>query len=75
MIRIVVRGVWLLDDGRRITRTVHRFVLADPKDEERVAIIYGELIEEINAIGHEFPEGHADLVEVLGALRLWENQQ
>lgn len=75
MIRIIVRGVWHLADGRRITRAVHRYVLADPKDEERAAIVYDALLEEVQAIGHDFPKGHAELEPMLGAVRLWENQK
>ncbi|MCA1667799.1 MAG: hypothetical protein LC793_10505 [Thermomicrobia bacterium] len=35
-------------------------------DDERKAVLAYELIEELKHAGHDFPEGNAVLVEVLG---------
>ena len=52
--RLIVRGIFQFPDGRRLTRTVTRRVTGDPKDEERLAIVYQELLEELHS-GYPFP--------------------
>ncbi len=61
-----VRGIFALADGRRITRTVRWDGAIDPDDEERKAVLAYELIETLEHGGHDFREGHAMLVELLG---------
>ena len=46
--RLIVRGIFQLPNGRRLTRTVTRRVTGDAKDEERVATAYQELLEELH---------------------------
>lgn len=65
-VRVWVRDIWLLPDGRQITRTVSREIACEPGDEERVLIALDALMEELRAEGHMFPQGLARLVEVLG---------
>lgn len=64
--RIWVRGIRQLPDGRQITRTVGREVPCEPGDVEHVLIALDALAEELAENGHRFPEGHGWLVEVLG---------
>jgi hypothetical protein len=61
-----VRGVFRLDTGRMITRTVRAAAAITADDEERKAVLAYELIEELEHAGHDFPEGRAVLVELLG---------
>ncbi len=65
-VHLWVRGVFLLDDGHRITRTVRSEVEIASDDQERKAILTYELIEELGHAGHAFPEGRGVLVELLG---------
>lgn len=67
-IRVWIRAVWRLPDGREITRTVKRDVAGDPKDDEHRAILFHELLEELRAVGCDFPEGHGALIEILGTM-------
>ena len=67
--RIWIRGVFRLDSGRTITRTVRRDYTLFPGDDERPALVYHELIEEVTTAGWDFPEGHGTLVEILGAMQ------
>lgn len=66
--RLIVRGIFEFPDGRRLTRTVTRRVTGDPENEERVAIVYQELLEELHA-GYSFREGQGILIEIIGAAR------
>lgn len=66
--RLIVRGIFRLPDGHQITRTVVRDIDGDPAGDERLAIAYQELLEELRATGHAFREGRATLVELLGAM-------
>ncbi len=61
------RAVFVLPDGKRLTRTVRSDVLLEANDEERKAVLAYEMIEEFENVGHDFPEGRALLVELLGA--------
>lgn len=61
-----VRGVFVLPDGKRLTRTVRSDVAIAPDDGERKAVLAYEMIEELQHAGHDFPEGRAVLVELLG---------
>jgi hypothetical protein len=61
-----VRGVFVLPDGKRLTRTVRSDVRLAVNDEERTAVLAYELIEKLEHAGHDFPEGRAVLVELLG---------
>lgn len=61
-----VRGVFLLTNGRRVTRTVRSEISIAADDEERKAVLAYELIEELEHAGHDFTEGHGALVELLG---------
>ncbi|MDQ6832444.1 MAG: hypothetical protein M3008_03505 [Chloroflexota bacterium] len=61
-----VRGVFRLESGREITRTVRWDGAIDPDDEERKAVLAYELIETLEHGGHDFREGHAMPVELLG---------
>jgi len=61
-----VRGVFRLGTGRLITRTVRAAAAMAADDEERKAVLAYELIEELEHAGHDFPEGRAVLVELLG---------
>jgi hypothetical protein len=36
-------------------------------DDERPANVLNELWEELRTVGHDFPEGHGTLVEILGS--------
>lgn len=63
-----MRGTWRLGSGREITRTVKREVVGDPHDAERRAVVFHEFMEELQASGHDFPEGRGALVAVLGTL-------
>lgn len=65
--RLIVRGIFQFPKGRRLTRTVTRTVTGDPKDDERVAIVYQELLGELRA-GYAFREGRGVLLEILGSL-------
>jgi hypothetical protein len=67
--RIWIRAVFQLADGRTITRTVRRNFILYPGDDERHALVWHELTEELQAPEWDFPEGHGTLVEVLGSLR------
>ena len=60
-----VRGIFRLPNGRLMTRTVRAAAIA-ADDEERKAVLAYELIEELQHAGHDVPEGHALLVELLG---------
>ncbi len=61
-----VRGVFVLPAGKRLTRTVRSDVAIAADDEERKAVLAYEMIEELQHAGHDFPEGRALLVELLG---------
>ncbi len=61
-----VRSIFALADGRRITRTVRWDGAIAPDDEEGKAVLAYELIETLEQGGHDFREGHAVLVELLG---------
>ncbi|MGI8961534.1 MAG: hypothetical protein ACR2IV_17590 [Bryobacteraceae bacterium] len=50
-----------------MTRAVTLRVTGDPTDEERVAIVYQELLEELYA-GYQFREGKGALIEILGSI-------
>lgn len=67
-VNIWARGVYELPGGRWITRTVRQQVILDPEDatQERIAIALLELVDKLRAAGHDFPEGHGVLVELLG---------
>lgn len=67
-INVWARGVFQLASGRQMTRTVRKQVTLDPEDvtRERIAIALAELVDELRGVGHEFPEGHGVLVELLG---------
>jgi hypothetical protein len=66
--RVWIRGVFQLSNGRQITRTVRRDFILQSGDNERPAIVFNALWEELQAVGHDFPEGHGTLVEILGSL-------
>ncbi len=61
-----VRGVFRLESGREITRTVRWDGEVAADDEERKAVLAYELIETLEHGGHDFREGHVMLVELLG---------
>ncbi len=61
-----VRGIFRLADGRLMTRTVRAAAAIAADDAERKAVLAYELVEELQHAGHNFPEGHAVLVELLG---------
>ncbi len=61
-----VRGIFALADGRRITRTVRWDGEIAADDDERKAVVAYELIETLEHAGHDFREGHAVMVELLG---------
>ncbi len=61
-----VRGVFRLPSGRMMTRTVRAAAAIAADDEERKAVLAYDLIEELTHAGHDFPEGRALLVELLG---------
>jgi hypothetical protein len=67
-IRTWIRARWQFADGRLMTRTVKRAIAGDPEDTERRAVALYELLAELPAIGHDFPEGHGVLIEVLGTI-------
>jgi hypothetical protein len=67
-VRVWVRAVWRLRDGREITRTVKREIEGDPDDGERRAIVLREFVEELQATGCTFREGRGALVQVLGTI-------
>lgn len=67
--RLIVRGIFQFPNGRRLTRTVTLRVTGDQEDEERVAIAYQELLEELHS-GYAFREGRGVLIELLGATTL-----
>lgn len=69
--RLIVRGIFQFPDGRRLTRAVTHRVMGDPKDEERVATAYQELLEELQAVGYPFREGHGML---FGTSRVYLDQ-
>lgn len=65
---LIVRGIFRFPDGRELTRTVTRTVTGDSKDEERVAIVYQEFLEELHS-GYPFREGLGTLIAIIGAAR------
>jgi hypothetical protein len=67
-IRIWIRALWQLTDGRQITRTVKRELVSDPEDGERRAVALYEFLAELRELGHDFAEGHGVLLEELGML-------
>lgn len=68
-LKLIVRGIFSFSNGKSLTRTVTREILGDPGDEERIAIAYQELLEELHA-GYPFREGKGVLIELLGATTL-----
>ena len=66
--KLIVRGIFRFPNGRALTRTVTREILGDPTDEERTAIAYQELLEELNTVGYSFREGKGIFVGLLGVM-------
>jgi hypothetical protein len=66
--KVWIRGVFQLPNGRQITRTVRRDFIIQPGDDERPAIMFNDLWEELRTAGHNFAEGHGTLVEILGGM-------
>jgi hypothetical protein len=71
--RVWIRGVFELPSGRQVAqrapaRSVRREYIVHPGDVERTAIIYDDLLEELQSVGYDFPEGHGTLVEILGSM-------
>jgi hypothetical protein len=67
--RIWIRGIFRLDSGQTITRTIRRDFTLHPGDDERPALVDHELVEEVTTAGWDFPEGHGTLVEILGTMQ------
>ncbi len=63
-----VRGVFRLDDGREITRTIRSGVVAVP-GALSVEHAMGRLVAVLRDAGHDFPEGHGVLAELFGTIR------
>jgi hypothetical protein len=44
------------------------FTIQPDDEEERAAIVYDALLEELQTTGYDFPEGHGTLVAILGSM-------
>jgi len=72
--KLWIRGVFQLPTGRHAAqrapaRTVRRdFIIQPDEEEERAAIVYDALLEELQTAGYDFAEGHGALVQILGSM-------
>jgi hypothetical protein len=66
--RVWVRGRWRLPNGREITRTAKREVQTAPDDMEHRLVVLHDFLEELLATGLDLPEGHGEIVEILGTM-------
>jgi hypothetical protein len=70
-----IRGIFLLDNGTTITRTVRRDFVIQPGDDERPALVFHAFLAEIETAGWDFPEGHGTLAQLLGAMHDGNGEQ
>ena len=59
-----VRGRFLLENGDAVTRTIPAYLPSNVSDEETIAAVKA-MLEKLHTDGHQFPEGHGRLIELL----------